>query len=322
MGFQIRQEDSPADEEGSRRHQPLRLGEINAIGNRTDLRLEDAGPARRARAPGVLHGLRPRPVDRRSRTTSRSSRPRACRSSGAGTQPPQQCRRVLRRLAPRPGDEKAFGPNAKYFKHDVAEAKKLLAAAGFANGLELTVDRTLAATTTASTSTSRWKCARACSADIGIKFNNILIDYQTEFIPQLPRRQRPTRRHRLPLRPAGRRLATPWRLTFWYHSKAGTSFFGFDVAGKGDGSAATQGRRRPDEGLSRSSTPRSARPYRRPREVPGRQAVRDPGRRRRQHFDLAWPAVQNFSAYRGNSASHQRTQHSYWWLDQTKAPFK
>lgn len=31
---------------------------------------------------------------------------------------------------------KDFGPNAKYFNHDIAEAKKLLAAAGFANGVD------------------------------------------------------------------------------------------------------------------------------------------------------------------------------------------
>jgi ABC-type transport system substrate-binding protein len=34
---------------------------------------------------------------------------------------------------------KDFGPSAKYFKRDVAEAKKLLSAAGFANGLKNTV---------------------------------------------------------------------------------------------------------------------------------------------------------------------------------------
>jgi ABC-type transport system substrate-binding protein len=33
-----------------------------------------------------------------------------------------------------PQDEKKFGPNAKYLKHNIAEAKKLLAAAGFPNG--------------------------------------------------------------------------------------------------------------------------------------------------------------------------------------------
>ena len=35
-----------------------------------------------------------------------------------------------------PTDEKKFGSNAKYLSHDVAEAKKLLTAAGFANGFE------------------------------------------------------------------------------------------------------------------------------------------------------------------------------------------
>jgi peptide/nickel transport system substrate-binding protein len=36
-------------------------------------------------------------------------------------------------------DEKAFGPNAKNFKQDIGEAKKLMAAAGYANGLSTTV---------------------------------------------------------------------------------------------------------------------------------------------------------------------------------------
>jgi peptide/nickel transport system substrate-binding protein len=35
-----------------------------------------------------------------------------------------------------PANEKEFGPNAKYLQHNVAEAKKLLAAAGFPNGFE------------------------------------------------------------------------------------------------------------------------------------------------------------------------------------------
>lgn len=35
-----------------------------------------------------------------------------------------------------PDDEKAFGPNHKYLKYNLPEAKKLMAAAGYANGLE------------------------------------------------------------------------------------------------------------------------------------------------------------------------------------------
>jgi peptide/nickel transport system substrate-binding protein len=37
-----------------------------------------------------------------------------------------------------PQDEKEFGPNSKFFKFDVAEAKKLMAAAGFSNGVDTT----------------------------------------------------------------------------------------------------------------------------------------------------------------------------------------
>ena len=36
-----------------------------------------------------------------------------------------------------PKSEKTFGENAKYFKRDLAEAKKLLAAAGYASGVEV-----------------------------------------------------------------------------------------------------------------------------------------------------------------------------------------
>jgi len=35
-----------------------------------------------------------------------------------------------------PQDEKAFGPNAKFMKYDIAEAKKLMSAAGFAGGVD------------------------------------------------------------------------------------------------------------------------------------------------------------------------------------------
>jgi ABC-type transport system substrate-binding protein len=38
-----------------------------------------------------------------------------------------------------PKDEKTFGENAKFYKFDVAEAKKLISAAGFPNGLETTL---------------------------------------------------------------------------------------------------------------------------------------------------------------------------------------
>jgi len=37
-------------------------------------------------------------------------------------------------------DESTFGPNAKYFKYDIAEAKAALSAAGFADGIEVTAN--------------------------------------------------------------------------------------------------------------------------------------------------------------------------------------
>ena len=58
---------------------------------------------------------------------------------------------------------KDFGPNAKYFKRDVAEAKKLVAAAGFPNGLEV-VSNISRVPTTASTTRSRSTFSRVTPA--------------------------------------------------------------------------------------------------------------------------------------------------------------
>ena len=93
---------------------------------------EDAVP-RRARAPGVLDVMGPRPVHRRRSTTSRSSKRPASRRH-ALEQRPAGDNFAGWWLDPKGKD---FGANAKYFKHDIAEAKKLLAAAGFANGVDV-----------------------------------------------------------------------------------------------------------------------------------------------------------------------------------------
>jgi ABC-type transport system substrate-binding protein len=79
---------------------------------------------------------------------------------------------------------KDFGPNAKYYTRDIAEAKKLLAAAGFANGVEV-VGHTVGSGNPFGPNYSRQVEVQAgMPADAGIKVNYEPVDWTTEFIPR------------------------------------------------------------------------------------------------------------------------------------------
>src|SRR5262249_48456525 len=77
---------------------------------------------------------------------------------------------------------KDFGPNAKYFQHDIAEAKKLMAAAGYANGF--TIQSHLNQPDQAQGATARFATVEdAMTADIGINAKTDYVDYATQYIP-------------------------------------------------------------------------------------------------------------------------------------------
>jgi ABC-type transport system substrate-binding protein len=223
------------------------------------------------------------------------------------------------RLDPR--DQKAFGPNAKYFQHNVAEAKKLMAAAGFANGLELT--STGPRGTNYGVNFPREVQVReGMQAEIGIKFNSNLIDYQTEFIPRY-------RDVNGQFEGIGYRSGPPPTssdavgvLTFWYHSQAGSSFLGFDTAGKGDGAGDShvdaeikKAQQEFDDNKRKSLTQELDRYL-------AQKAYVLMGLGGANGFSMAWPAVQNFEAFKGALQNSNRVANMHWWLDETKPPLK
>jgi ABC-type transport system substrate-binding protein len=75
---------------------------------------------------------------------------------------------------------KDFGPNARYFKHDVAEAKKLLTAAGYPNGFDTTSN--YVTTPELSLTPKHAEVVDSMVRDIGIRSNVNAIDYTKEYV--------------------------------------------------------------------------------------------------------------------------------------------
>lgn len=223
------------------------------------------------------------------------------------------------RLDPR--DAKSFGPNAKYFQHNIAEAKKLLAAAGFPNGFE--VSSTGPRGTEYGVGFPREVQVReGMQAELGIKFIPNLIDYQTEFIPRYRDVNGQFEGIAYRSGPPPTSSDAVGVLTFWYYSKAGISFLGFDVGGKGDGS----GDPHVDAEIKKAQQEF---------DVNKRKAItQDLDRYLAQKmyvlmglggangFSMAWPCVQNFEAYKGALQNSNRIANMYWWLDDTRPPLR
>ena len=76
---------------------------------------------------------------------------------------------------------KDFGPNAKYYRHDLPEAKKLLAAAGYPNGLDVTSHHII--TNEVANLSKYAETVDGMVSDAGIRIKLHPLDYATEYIP-------------------------------------------------------------------------------------------------------------------------------------------
>ena len=215
-----------------------------------------------------------------------------------------------------PRNEKEFGSNAKYFKHDITEAKKLLAAAGHTSGLEVTA--TFIGGPNYGTDYQRQiEVLHGMSSEAGFKYKNNVIDYQTEFLPKY--RDSQGAHEGLTYKQGPRPSEDPAaRAEFDWYSKSGQNFLGFDVGNKGDKSGdpfidnlLIKARGETDD-KKRKSMLFELQNY----LAKTMYGIRWPGGA--SGFNLAWPALGNFGVFHQDNRG---LPYNYW-VDDTKAPFK
>jgi peptide/nickel transport system substrate-binding protein len=210
-----------------------------------------------------------------------------------------------------------FGPNAKYYQYSIDEAKKLMSAAGLANGVDVKSNRI---TGVQVADLARFaEALEGMAQEAGFRFSIVAEDYATEYIPKI-------RDGNGQYEGVGFHTVTgttPWRLNpvsalaAEYWSKAGTTFKGFSTSGKNDKSGdpaidsmIEKARLEPD--VEKRKTLVNDLQKALGKSLYG---LINPGSATR--WAVAWPAVQNYYVYHGPAA----WTHYGVWLDQTKPPF-
>jgi ABC-type transport system substrate-binding protein len=214
---------------------------------------------------------------------------------------------------------KDFGPNAKYYQHNLEEAKKLLAAAGQSAGINLKSNRITSGLVP--DLARHAESLEGMALDAGFKSSVIAEDYNTVYIPKI-------RDGSGQYEGIGWHTVTgtiPWRmapasaLAAEYWSKAGLTFKGFSASGKNDKSGDPAIDSLIEKArLERDVKKRQALVYDIQRSLAkSAYGLINPGTA--TTFAVAWPAVRSYQVYRnvgGGGWAHYGL-----WLDETKPPF-
>jgi peptide/nickel transport system substrate-binding protein len=209
---------------------------------------------------------------------------------------------------------KEFGPNGKYYEHNLSEAKKLLSAAGSGSGLEYVSTR--AGGNYGPEYDRQIEIIEGMAAEAGFKPSTNVVQYQNDLIPNYQNVQGEFDGVAWMLRPQSSSDPID-KLAENMFSKSGPNFIGFDPAGKGDHSGDPY----VDDLIRKAGVERDTEKR--------KQIMADLQRYLGDQmylvrpvsgatgFELAWPALRNFMYYRSVRRSEEWM---YFWLDQTRKP--
>jgi len=212
---------------------------------------------------------------------------------------------------------KDFGPNAKFFKYDVAEAKKLMAAAGYSNGFDVLVHMVVGGGYEGVH--KNMEALSAFEKEIGIRHTTRTIDYNTEFLQSFRDAQGNFEGMTWKSGPTPISSDPIARFAFDYYSKGGRTWYGYDISGKGDQSGdpavdqeIVKAQRELDADKRRAIAHDLQRYL-----AKSMYGIRWPGGA--SSFNLAWPALSNYQVWRPDNRNQGNLR---WWVDETKPPLK
>ncbi len=209
-----------------------------------------------------------------------------------------------------------MAPTRKYYKHDIAEAKKLLAAAGFASGMK-DVPSIYITSGELGDLPKQSQVIEGMLLEGGIATKFTPVDYNTQYIPKYRDNVGKFDGILFKLSGGGAGKNDPvGALSSEFWSKGGVTFYGFDADKKGDQSGDPQidaliVKARVEQDVNK----RKALVYDIQRSLAkSSYGILPPGVT--TSFIMAWPALGNFRVYQGARLNYKM------WVDQTKAPFK
>jgi peptide/nickel transport system substrate-binding protein len=212
-----------------------------------------------------------------------------------------------------PQDEAAFGPNAKYYHRNIEEAKKLLAAAGFPDGIDL-VSNHISGPEFGATFQDNIHVMEGTAEEAGFRFPENAITYAAW--QEMYDSDGEFDGYGYGGSPLGLQPDAVTRLFEEFHTK-GSVFFGFDVDGVGNkqgdpflDSEIEKARQEPDLEAQKARV-KDLQRYLAEQQFMGRQ----PGVTR--PFNLWWRAVKNVQTFQGGQRVHVDT-----WLDENEPPLK
>jgi peptide/nickel transport system substrate-binding protein len=206
-----------------------------------------------------------------------------------------------------------FGENAKYFKYNVPDAKKLLAAAGFSEGLELTSNH-ITSTENGADYVKYLSLFESMAAESGFKFKKNIMSYDNYFNNIRTGQGKFTGiSYKLgPINPSGDAVGG---LNYEFSPTGGVGFHGFPDPGSDTQlEAQLKSARSNFDVEARKKIVKDAQKY----LATKMYNIRWPGGA--TGYELAWPALKNFRVFRGGDQQETVTQLTTWWIDDTQPP--